>query len=222
MALLSPGAAVERDPVGRHRGQDILDLLRPEIVVGDVELAAHQVVDIARDQDAAGLGQGLQAGGDIHAFAEQIAVIEHHIAEIDADTIAELAGLGCRPGAELALHLDRAEHRLDHAAELRQKPVARGVDDAPLMALDQGGEQAARGLELVEGADFVGLHQAAIAGDVRRENRRQLAADPGTLGHHSSLLAWSARYLLVSSASLARSRDVRPSRGNFSRDLTAI
>jgi len=36
----------------------------------------------------------------------------------------------------LALHLDRAAHRVDDAGELDEQPVAGGFDDAPAMLLD--------------------------------------------------------------------------------------
>jgi hypothetical protein len=35
-----------------------------------------------RQTDAARLGQSLQAGGDVHAIAEEVAVLHDHIAEV--------------------------------------------------------------------------------------------------------------------------------------------
>jgi len=36
------------------------------------------------------------------------------------------------------LHLDRAAHRIDHAAELNEAAIAGALDDAPAMRGDRG------------------------------------------------------------------------------------
>ncbi len=75
-----------------------------------------------------------------------------------------------------ALNGDGAGHRVDHAGEFRQQPVAGGFDDAAAMGGDCAIDQVlADGLERAQGADFVGAHQPAIADDVRRQNRGEPA-----------------------------------------------
>ena len=44
---------------------------------------------------------------------------------------------------EAVLHLDRAAHRVDHAAKLDQAAVAGALDDAPVMRGDGGIDQIA-------------------------------------------------------------------------------
>ena len=52
---------------------------------GEVELAMQMVIGRAGDQNPAGVAQLLQAGRDVHAVAEKIAVLDDDVAEIDAD-----------------------------------------------------------------------------------------------------------------------------------------
>jgi hypothetical protein len=59
-------------------------------------------------------------------------------AEIDADAEID-APLGRHVGvarSHLALHLDRATNRIDHARELAEQTTARRMDDAAPMLLD--------------------------------------------------------------------------------------
>ena len=43
-------------------------------------------MDPRRDADATGFGQSFQAGGDIDAIAEDVAVLDDDIADVEADT----------------------------------------------------------------------------------------------------------------------------------------
>jgi hypothetical protein len=67
------------------RLRDVLHALLAEILEAVGELAPDMVVDAARDADAAGLGQPLETHGNIDAVAEDVAVLHHDIADIDAD-----------------------------------------------------------------------------------------------------------------------------------------
>ena len=90
--------AVEPHPVGPHRPLDVLDPLLARELERQVELALEVVVGGAGDHHPAGLGQLLQAGGDVHPVAVEVAVgLEDHVAEVDADPEADALGLGHRP-----------------------------------------------------------------------------------------------------------------------------
>ena len=79
----------------------------------------------------------------------------------------------------LALHLDRAAHRVDDAGELDQQAVAGGLDDAAAMLGDLGVDQfAAERLQRRERAFLVRAHQPRVAGDIGRQDRRQPPLDP--------------------------------------------
>ena len=73
-----------------------------------------------------------------------------------------------------ALDLDGASHRIDGAGELDQHAVAGGLDDASAMLGDGGIEKRlSGGLQAGQRAFFVHTHQAAVSGDIRRQNCRK-------------------------------------------------
>jgi hypothetical protein len=51
----------------------------------EAEFRLHLVVDVASDADAARLGQTFQARRDIDAIAEDVAVFQDDVADVDAD-----------------------------------------------------------------------------------------------------------------------------------------
>jgi hypothetical protein len=119
----------------------------------------HLIVDLLRDEHAAGLGHRLQPRREVDAVAQQILAIDQHVAEVHADAKAQAPprrGLAI----ELALHFDGALHRFDSGGKFRDQAVAGGVGDASAMALDQFGEHGAGGAERGERAHFVARHFA--------------------------------------------------------------
>ena len=168
-------ACFSGDPDIEHadRPGDVLDLLLAPVVEGEVELVADLVAHDAADADPAGLGQGFEPCGDIDAVAVDVVLIADDVAEIDAD--AELDPPLRRDGGvahgHLALHVDRAAHRIDDAAELHQQAVAGGLDDAAAMLLDLGvGQFAPQHLQAIERAFLVRAHQPRVARDIGGEN----------------------------------------------------
>ena len=165
-----------------HRARDVLDPLLAEILEAAAELALEVVVGGAGDDDAAGLRQLLEARGDVHAIAVEIALVGHHVAEIDADAEADALVLGDLRLAlrHAALGGDGAGDRIDHAAELAERAIAHELDDAALVLGDQRlDEGLAVGLEALERSRLVALDQARIADDVGRENGGEAAVDAG-------------------------------------------
>ena len=88
------------------------------------------------ETDRPGLGDAFQPRSDVDAVAHQIAVaLLDDVAQMDADPKFDAA---VRRQAAIALdhavlHLDRAAHGVDHAAELDDRSVAGALDDAPVM-----------------------------------------------------------------------------------------
>ena len=125
---------------------DVLELGRAEIADREIEPPLDLPIGVLGETDRAGLGDALQPRGDIDAVAHQIAVgLLDDVAQMNAD--AELdASLGRQAGVALdhaVLHLDRAAHRVDHAAKLDEAAVAGALDDAPMMRGDRGINQIA-------------------------------------------------------------------------------
>jgi len=57
----------------------------PEIVKPDREFRVHPVIDLARDQDAAGVGHGFEARGEVDALAQQAIAVDNNVAKMDPD-----------------------------------------------------------------------------------------------------------------------------------------
>ena len=180
---------VETDAEHANRPRQILDALLAQILERDAEPVAGLIANGARDADAAGLGELLQARGHVHAIAEDVVVLADHVAEVDADAKADLA-----PRRRVAvaprhapLDLDRARHRIRDARELDQHAVPGGLDQPPLVLGDRRVDQLeTMGLETRERARLIGFHQAAVPDHVGRKDGREPAFDCG-LVHEPNL-----------------------------------
>ena len=79
-------------------------------------------MDLGGDADVARLGQGLQAGGNVHSVAVDVALLHDDVAEADAEPQPDASVLGGLPlePDHARLDLDRAVDRVDDAGELAQ------------------------------------------------------------------------------------------------------
>ena len=160
-----------------HRPRDVLDLLFAQILEAEAELVAHLIAHDTADANSTGRRQRFEAGGDIDAVAEDVAVLaDDDVAEVDADAqhhrVRVLTPFGAR--AHFALDHDGAAHRIDHAAEFDQEPVAGGLDDTAVMLLDLGvGDFAPDRFERKQGPFLVRTHQPRIGDDIGGQDRRQ-------------------------------------------------
>jgi hypothetical protein len=161
-----------------YRPGDVLDLLLAQILEGEVELVAHLLVRRAAEADAAGLGQGFQPRREIDPVAEDVAVVEDDVAEVDPDAELDAPGgrdIGVAFG-HAVLDFDRAAHRVDDAAKLHQQAVAGGLDDAAMVLGDLRVAQLAPDrLQRGERAFLVRPHQPRPAGDIGGEDRHEAA-----------------------------------------------
>ncbi len=133
------------------------------------------------EADPAGLGQGFEPGRDVDPIAEDVAILDDDVADIDAHAKFDAASGRDRgvAGDHRALHLDRATHRVDDAGKLDEEAVAGRLDDAAPMFGDLLiAELAANGAQRRERPFLVLAHQPRIAGDIGRQYRRQSALDP--------------------------------------------
>src|SRR5215831_6122602 len=165
----SRGVSGYRDAVDMHRPRDVLDPLLAAVLEGKVEPVADLIAHHAADAHFARLGESFEARGDIDAVAVDIALVENHVAEVDADAKLD-APFHRHVGVALChclLDLDGATHRIDDARKLDEQPVAGGLDDAAPVLLDLRIPQLAPDrLQPGERAFLVGTHQPRIAGNV--------------------------------------------------------
>ena len=164
---------------GLHRLRDVLQALAAEPDKRRRQLCADLVAHRGGDADAAWFGQGLQPRRDVDAVAEQVLPIDYHVAEMHADTELHAFARGALRifRGDRLLHRQRAFDGIDRAGEIGEHAVAgRGEDPAAIIG-DQPVEDRARGAQRPQRADLVLLHQLAVADDIGREDRGELAFD---------------------------------------------
>ncbi len=174
------------DPVDPHRLDNVLEELSAEIFETNLDLVRDVVVNRAGDQDAARLGHRLQAGSDVDAIAIEIAALDHHISQVDADAqhdpaIFWLIAIG---GGHGLLQIDGELHGINGAAELDEPPVTHDLEDAALVAGNQGLQHfLASRLERRQRAGLVPLREPAVADHVGGQNSGEAA--PGAIFGHA-------------------------------------
>jgi hypothetical protein len=121
-----------------HRLGDVLELALAQILEQDLGRAVDEIAHRARDVDRAPLGDVLEPRRHVHAVAVDVAVLDHDVAEIDADAEFDALPLGDVGVARrhAVLHVDRTAHRFDRTCELGEDAVARRLDEAALMLSD--------------------------------------------------------------------------------------
>ena len=171
---------VDQHLVGPNGPRDVLDLLVAEIGKADLEPVADLVAHRRGDADSPWLGHGLEPRRHIDAVAENIAVLDDHVAKIDADAKEHRPRrrhVAIAPGHSL-LKIDGAAQGFGDALELDQHAVAGGLDDAAPALGDRGiDDLEPHGLQTSERSGLIDLHEAAVADHVRGENRGEPALD---------------------------------------------
>ncbi len=147
--------------VDPHRLGDVLDRLRADVVEREIELALDLIEHRAGNAHAARRRERLEPGGDVHAIAEDVVVLDDHVAHVDAD--AKLDSLVARTVGvvrdDRGLDVERVAHGVDGAGKLDQRAVAGGLDDAPAIRRDLGVQQfAAQRPQPRQGAGLVDAH----------------------------------------------------------------
>src|ERR1700730_15310245 len=109
-----------------HGSHDVFDALLAPVLEGVGELVADLIAHHPRDADAARFRQTFQSCGHIDAIAEDVVLLNDHVAEIDPNAEGEALILG-RFGVALghaALDLNGTTHRIDHAWKFSEKAIA--------------------------------------------------------------------------------------------------
>ena len=154
----------------------------PHVFERDGELIAHLISHHPADAYAAWFSQGFKARSDVDTIAEDVVLVDNDVADIDA--YAEIdAPIRFHAGVarHLALHIDRAMNRIDHARKLAEQTVARRVDDATAMLLDlEVGNLSPQRLQRSERAFLVRPHQARVTCNVGHQNRCKAPLDRWT------------------------------------------
>jgi hypothetical protein len=142
--------------------RDVFERLLAHVFESEVEAARRIFLNARGDTDTARLGEAFEAGRDIDAVSEDVAVLDDDVALVNAD-------------AEFDAML-RATQRTDDTRKLDEQTVAGGLDEAAAMSGDLRVDHlGAERLQPAEGPFFVRFDKARIAGDVSRKDRCQPA-----------------------------------------------
>jgi len=178
---------------------DVLHRPLTEVVAIKRKLILDLLVNAAGDADAVRLCQPLQARRNIHAVADQVITLDHHVAEVDAD--AEMHSLVFGEGGSQSLNglldLHRGPNRFYRAWELGNDAVPGSAEYPALVFPDEPIDLLAAGLKDPIGPLLIGAHHARIAHAISVEYGRKLACWPAlfhrTLQHHSAILSNRSR-----------------------------
>src|SRR5690349_19811627 len=96
-----------------------------------VELVGDAVMREPGEADAAGVGQALEAGGDVDGVTVDAIGVHQNVAEVHADPKFETAPLRKLTVAlaQAPLDLDGAPHRVHSTSEFGEHVVAGAIDD---------------------------------------------------------------------------------------------
>ena len=120
---------------------DVLQLVLAAVDEGVLDAQLDQVAHGARHGDAAGLGQRLDAGGEVDAVAEDVLVlvVDDDLAEMHADAEHHALLVGSSVSLKRAMRSWMSMRGADGGhgrAELGQHGIARGADQAAAGGLD--------------------------------------------------------------------------------------
>ena len=187
------GAAEVKGP---NRLRDVLDALLAQVLERILPHLAHMVAHPARDADTPRQCQRFEARRDIDAVAEDIAVLNHDVADVDSDAElhAVFGRLTLAGDGEVLLDPHGAIEGVDDTRELCQHAVAGGPGDTALMLGNQRIDDEAQAGQRGQRRNLVALHVSAIAFDIGGENGDEPAFETGGfqvgLQSRVSLPAW--------------------------------
>jgi len=145
------------DLIHAYRARHVLESLFAEVFDAGSRLVADLVVNIARDADAAGRGDRVDARRDVDAVAQHRVVREHHVAQMNPDAHLQFGLI-----VQRRLHLAGAVHRVDRAMEAAQRAVADLTDQAAVEFRQQGAQQFAMPVQGAQGLMLVAPPMIAV------------------------------------------------------------
>jgi len=153
---------------------DVFQSPRTQFPESDGELAFNLVVNLAGNEDSAGLRDCFEARRHVDAIAEDVVPIDDDVADIYADTKFDpllLRHFGIAFDHPV-LNVDGTAHGIDDTPELHQHAVAGCLHDPSAMLLNFGiDEGSSVGFQLGQSALFVGAHETAVSSDIGGEDR---------------------------------------------------
>src|SRR5690349_12445828 len=106
-----------------YRASNVFEFPFADVVECEIKLAGCIFLDPRRNTDATRLGQSFEPRRDVHPIAENIAVLDHNVADINSDTEIDLVR---RPDISLRhalLDFHCAAQSINHASKLNEQAV---------------------------------------------------------------------------------------------------
>ena len=125
VSLLARGHVAESDVEDAHRELDVLELLLADIFKQQVEPVADIVAHRLRNRYSAGLGDAFEPRRDVDAVAENIVVVDDHIAKVDADAELDPPVLGDACVADRHVALDVGKRIRPRSPRWEIRPACR-------------------------------------------------------------------------------------------------
>ena len=154
------------DAIDAHRPSDVLQILVPEVLAVENQLAGDVLANALRYAQAAGFGDPIQPCNHVDSVTEDVTVLDDDVALMYPDAkghrqVRRDAGIAWD---HCPLYFDRALDGFDHAGELDQHPVAGRLDHAPVMLSDLRVDKLASvGPEGGKRPRLVDAHEATVA-----------------------------------------------------------
>jgi hypothetical protein len=160
------------DSIHSHRLCDVLESWFSQILETNIDLSFDLPIRIVRQADTSGLRVAFKPCGNVDAVPVDIVGVDHHIAQVDANSEIEahLVLVGLLPG-DAVLPSDGARDSVYDASEFHQNAVAHQLNYAPSMLGNEGFDhERSQPLEARERAHFVLAHEPAITDYIGSEN----------------------------------------------------
>jgi hypothetical protein len=153
-----------------------------EIADREFEPPLHLTIGVLGETDRAQLSNPFRPRGNVDAVTHEVAAgLLDNVAQMDTNAKLDVA-LSRNASVALdhaVLHFDRAAPRVDRAEELCDEPVARALDDRPVIHSDGGiDEIATEAPQARQGAILVRPGESAVPDHVGNRDCSELACFP--------------------------------------------
>src|SRR4029077_9550490 len=137
---LSSHAAGHDQPKNLDRTRDIPQRSIPKMLEGILNFVTYLIISGLRQENSPRVRQSFQSRRDIDAIAEDVAILDHDVADIDADPqLDALRSFGFTAHfGYTVLNRDRTFDGINGAGKFQQKAVTHGFHEPTAAGFDGG------------------------------------------------------------------------------------
>jgi hypothetical protein len=164
---------IEIDCVNLNGPRYVLEILPTKLPAADRNFPLNLIENLAGNTNASAVGDAFQASRDVDAITEDVVLIDHYVANIDAKPKINATILGQTniPFSHSLLNCQSAANGINCAGELNQRSVAGRFNDASVMLSNVGIDDfATMRFQGRQSAFLINAHQSAVTRDVGCED----------------------------------------------------